>query len=450
MFLLWEMKVFAAAIAVLLSAFLWVRLSQNGETKFDGGDNTPGNSRITQSRRTSLPSPQEASSSLRHLREENPDSSYSYNSVAGMVSRLSDSDLKDWAREMGFQSSLGYDVWIRSAIYSEWARRDLDGLLAWLREPKPGVTMSDSTLQQVSFAIFEGSKPSDPVEALNHLNDLRLKIKGTHLIGGTGLQWAREAMYRTYADIAKLDHELAWKTFLAARESNFKYNSPFLTNDNLSGAVAGIFEGLPVNQMEKYANDWMSRFYDPDQDEASANEELGFQLLRAPNPTNNDLVPILSAWLQKSPDEALEWAAKISGEEKLLKNRIWQAHSSWAKSHPEEALSSLRSLSSPPAFAGALATGLLRGDPHLAPALMNVPANGFNHHDSLVGSITLNTMLEGSAQYPSTDRTNRPPDYQQRYESFKKAIELGEDLNDRQKSQLRESLERQFKEIISD
>lgn len=439
------MKIFAAVIAVLLSAFLWMQFSKSENS---GNENTPTNSRVTHSRRPSPLSPREASPSLRHLQGETSDSGRKYDSIVGIVSKLSDSDLRQWALDLGFQTSRGYDAWIRSAIYSEWARRDLDGVLSWLREPMPDVTMSDSTLQQISFAIFEGSKPTDPVAALDHLNSLRLKMKGGRLVGGTGLQWVKEALQRTYADMAKFDHEMAWKKFLAARESNFEYNSPFLGNDVLSGAVAGIFEGLPAHKMEEYADTWMEKYYNPDLDKAPVEKQLGFRILKAPNPINNDLIPILSAWIQKSPDAAREWSAKIPGDKIAVQNRVWQAHSAWAKQHPEQALASMQK-NNDPKHANAVAVGMLRGDAHLASAFTEIPAEGFTHFDAMMGSFTLNTMLEGSPQYPSVDQQNRPPDYQQRYESFSNAVQSGEVFSDREKSLLQESLDRQFRELIA-
>ena len=58
-------------------------------------------------------------------------------------------------------------------------------------------------------------------------------------------------------------------------------------------------------------------------------------------------------------------------------------------------------------------------------------------------------MLEGAAQYPDPNKTNRPPDYQARYDSYRTVIQSPGNFEEGIQKQLLDSLDRDFESALN-
>jgi len=389
-------------------------------------------------------SPQNVLGKISEIRNQTPDSSTSFASIQTLVGKLSDHDLQSLLREIGLGKTRGYDAWLRSALFAEWARRDLQAVVDYIRSPNKEGPTYDSSLQQVYFAIFRGSRPHDPEIALAHLQMLCSDYElGKY---GSGTNWIEHVHLNLFQELAQLDPNKAWDLLppSSAPDQKRTHKSVRLHRASLEGLFSGLAD---KNLIAQFADRWMETYHQPDADQPKTQVITTSFNGPVPHP-NEDAATISGIWLESDPAAALDWLySKASSEPSLTSDRTYRAFREWAYRNPEDALSALQS-NLYPEYSGSIATNLLRANPHLVPDLASIQNPSFSLHDAIVGSITLNAMHEGPAQYPEPNKNNRPPDYQARFDSYSSVIQSPGLFEERTQKQLFDSLDRNFESIL--
>ena len=395
-------------------------------------------------RRTRL-TPEGALSKISEIRALTPDSATSFASLQSLVGKLSDHDLQSLLREIGLGKTRGYDAWLRSALFAEWARRDLQAVVDYIRSPNKGGSTYDSSLQQAFFAIFRGSRPHDPEDALEHLHTLFAE----HELGrcGSGSNWIEHIHLNLFQELSQIDPKKAWALLPQPSSPDQKRTHKSVRLHRAS--LEGLFSGLANKDLiAQFADRWVETYFDSEAERPQI--RVNTSSFYDPIPYGNeDAATITSIWMNSDPAVALDWLySKASTEPSLASNRTYRAFSDWAYRNPQQALTALQSKLYPE-YSSTIATNLLRANPHLLPDLASIQNPTFGLHDAIVGSVTLNAMHEGAAQYPDPKKENRPPDYRARYDSYHAVILSPDNFEERIQQQLIDSLDRNFESILT-
>jgi hypothetical protein len=434
-------------VLLILSAIIYL-VSKNKQSS--SAQSSPESSITFRKNSTRLPrlTPQNALKKICELRAQTPDSSTTFASVQALVHKLSDDNLQSLLRDIGLAKTPGYDAWLRSALFPEWASRDLQAVVDYIRSPIKGGSTYDSSLQQAYFAIFQGSRPHEPEAALEHLHTLRSK----HELGkyGSGSNWIEHIHLNLFQELSKIDPGKAWE--LLPKPSTPDQARPIRSLQSIKihrAAIEGLFSGLPNNDLiSQFADRWIETYSTPN-DEVPNREFVISKFTEHIPKYNLDLTTIASIWMNSDPSAALAWLqSREPANPSLAKNGASRAFSDWAYCNPREALSTLQN-DRFPEYSGPIATNLLRANAHLAPDLGSIKSPSFSLHDAIVGSMPLNAMHEGPAQYPDPNKNNRPPDYQARFDSFSIAIQSPNIFNEKIRNQLLDSLDRNFESILN-
>ena len=431
-------------ILLILATMIYI-ISNDGQSSSESSSQSSITSGEESPRRTRL-TPESAFDKISEIRAQTPDSATSFASIQSLAGKLSDHDLQSLVREIGLGKTQGYDAWLRSALFAEWARRDLQAVVDYIRSPDKSGTTYDSALQQAYFAIFRGSRPHDPEAALEHLHTLCSK----HELGkyGSGSNWIEHIHLNLFQELSQLDPDKAWELLPPPSSPEEKRTHKSVKVHR--AALEGLFSGLTNKDLiAQFADRWMETYHQPDADSPKFQLTINTSSFYDPVPQSNaDATTITSIWMNSDPAAALDWLySKASSEPSLASNRTYRAFSDWAYRNPQQALTALQSKLYPE-YSTSIATNLLRANPHLLPDLSKIQNPTFSLHDAIAGSTTLNAMHEGAAQYPDPNKKNRPPDYQARYDSYRAVIQSPGIFEERLQQQLIDSLDRNFESTL--
>lgn len=395
-------------VMLVIAVFVAVRpSSENGD-----GDET-GNSPSKSTRSTPLPSAR-ASEALHHLLRKEPEPGDRFEEFEQLASSLNDAALLALIEQVGVEGDDGYRAWTRSALFAEWARRDLEAALAYLVEHRS----RNRAGQPVLYALFAGTRPTEPEAALKYLRSLhndprfRLEKGGTRSVATFNADWVKTAYRRIFTELSATNPEQAW-SYLPGRERE-ENEDPYLrstSESSYNAMVAGFFAGLPDAETTRA---YVERFGP------------------AGGPgTESTAIRIGAAWMEHDFNSALQWSPPMRNEPGVAEliggvrgNVVWY----WARRNPETALAALRA-NSLPDWNNDIANQVLRHNAHLAPELAEFLSTRTSGDErplariALHNAIGVNSRLNDRELFPEAGRFNRPPDYRARYESLQAALQ---------------------------
>ena len=404
---------------------------------------------------------------LRHLLAKVPETDILFDDFVLLAKALDQAQLVALLDEIGMVRRDGYHPWVRSALYAEWAGRDLEGALAHFGdnfENRRGI------LQQVSHAIYVGSRPEDPQAALAYLRSIpddprfRFELNGKRApIAQLGFPWVMHAYERVFEELAAHDAELAWME-LPRYDGGQDSDNLVSTNPSYHSMLRGFFHGMEDGPtIEHYV-----KRLGPVQ-----SERLG--------------IGIASAWMEHDLAAAQAWAPlqKSSLSVELLWGVKGNAARTWARGNPKQALQAIQD-NLLPEWTDQMADMVLVANPHLAgdlvaalgarpvgnsptletflnqvtegpaeltpPLTVTVPRRLDDPptiYGILLNSMRVSASLEEWDYFPEPGRENRPPDYRARYESYRAAITSSEVIPGEYRTTLLGTLDIAFREHLA-
>ncbi|MEM7393612.1 MAG: hypothetical protein AAF492_14800 [Verrucomicrobiota bacterium] len=362
-----------------------------------------------------------------------------YRDVVRMAAELTDTERVKRLDQIGFERNDGHLDWMRNALFSEWAKRDLDAALTYFKKHQRRISGG----QGVLYALFTGARPKDPEKALDLLRrwaeDPRFRpLKAPrYRMASDRAEWVQHAYQRLFAELAAIDPERAW-TNLPGREPDrpedaepLNHNAMASANYSYVSMVDGFFSGLSdTAAVRKY----LERFGPVG---GPGTEHLGIRIAKA--------------WMVHDIKAAQAWAPPARNDP-LVANMYPGVDSSaahrWAMEYPHEAVKAIRDHVLP-AWNLNMAEAALSADAHLAETLTPIllpPKAGLQpgSWSPLFTAYRANAELGGLDRFPEVGRKNRPGDYAARYQSFLQAIEqVG--YSDDTRLEIHERLNRAFK-----
>lgn len=427
----------ALPIVILLGALAvpLVVIGSKSNTE-DGGRAATTSKSPAKSEQPQALTAQQAVLGLRHLLAKKPETDLLFHDFVLLAKALEQADIVKLLDEVGRQKD-GYKPWTRMALYREWAHRDRDAALAHFlgKHSKRGW---GRTAHQAVYAIWSGSRPEDPREALNYLreipNDPQFHVEGAahpNYLTFSNTGWVKTAYERVFEELARVDAEIAWRELPTGEHarSNYSYVS----------MVRGFFRGLEDGAtIEKYLS----------QLKAARGEMMG--------------IGIASVWMNHDFAAALEWAPPQRTDSVgsvMIYGVKGNAVIAWARENPEAALEMIRE-NSVPEWRNQMAQAVVQGNPHLLDDLGRIYGEGLQTpdrnlealvqqasgdrngssrvtppisistgadsrpaiHDFIMSTLSDNARLQDVDYFPEPGITNRPPDYEARYASYHRAI----------------------------
>ena len=416
---------------LLIPAFVLLGVLAIPLGNFPTREKTPSDRHPAKSGRT-LPLPSsEAARGLRNLLATEPKHDIPFEDFGLLAASLDDATLVALLDEIGLVSEEGYLVWTRSALFTEWARRDHDAALDYLKGQRSRFHVRDSVL----YAIFCGSRPIEPEQALNYLRSLpedpryRMNNISSSPLAHSRAKWVTVAIERIFAKLAAEDPERAW-SFLPRRDGDHPIDES--SSGSYRAMVAGLFSGLPdAATVEKFV------------------ERI--------EPVGDGIsIQIAAAWMNHDIEAAMAWAPPqrmpVEGRSVAIGGVQGGAAWQWARANPQEALRAVRENSLHGIARGSMVRyHLLKGDAHLAPELTELLSTRLPHDDgrpqawyALRNAMPDSARLDDRDRFPEAGRNNRPPDYLARYQSFLAALEH-EIFPPEYRASLRATLDSSFK-----
>lgn len=387
--------------------------------------------------------PEESLQGLRHLLAKPPESEASFSDFVLLARALDEKSIGALLGEIGMRPSDGHRAWARSALYSEWARRDLNASLTHFRE---NFKNWRGIREQVPHALYVGSRPVDPWAALAYLRGLpddprfrfNFELNRTRApMIYRNADWVKKSFKRLFAELAAIDSERAWKE-LPGRGGKgqvpLNHNKLLTTNHAYESMVDGFFAGL---KDRKTFEQFVERF--------GPVGEPG---------TEPVAIAIAKNWMGHDIAAAQAWAPP-ERQDPFVANFTYgvegNAARAWARENPADALQAIRDKVLPK-WNHLMATSLLKGNPHLASELVALlgknrtalppPVIFLRGADGKPVKVTpainvppkegtppgvwyalKNSMrVEKRDAFPEPGRTNRILDHRARYESYRAAI----------------------------
>jgi hypothetical protein len=419
-----------------------------------------------------------AANKLRTFLPKQPNSKRKFDKFVRLARGLDDGGLTALVREVGLCDSSGYRPWIRSAIYAEWARRDLDAAFNYLvGNLRPG--WKTSPVNGALYAVFVGSRPKDPEAALGHLREL---LDGERFKKGprrhAGSDWARHAYRRVFAELAAKNPEQAWRQLPGRSqdgETNLDHWKVMYANPGYEDMVEGFFSDLKEQEtFLAFAGRWGN----------------------APTP-ETIAIRIAKSWFRFDPPAALKWALRFDNPPGVAARLIYgvsgNALLAWAYENPKAALKALRddsilawagidrkvALSVNPNFVviqstatkqaareayhaelfrewyHSLPTTIIKAQPALAAQIVE-----HLRHNPIEGAKTPRYFyplhncvrdvfqLEKNARFPEPGRANRPPDYTGRYKTLVGTIRAAS-FSEKDEALLLRNLKIQYEQLLN-
>ena len=396
-----------------------------------------------------LPLPSsEALRGLRHLSGKRTEAGIPFDDFTDLASSLSDEDLVALAEEIGLDRLDDYAEWTRAALFAEWAERDLEAALAFFNRKRSPLAGD----QGILYALYRGSRPDDPGEALAYLRSLhddprfRRSNEGRYPLAHHGADWVRTAYRRLFAELSAADPEVAFRQLPGqdpAPEEPLNHNRLSSSNHSYVEMLDGFFSGLPDSTAIEH---YIQRL--------GVTGEPGTEMIA---------IRIAAAWMARDFDAALAWARpqedlttfNPTGAAVLIGGVRENAVNHWARAHPEQALAAAQGGALPPARIIQVTSGALSGNPHLAPeiaAFLNSFPAELHAHPARAG-IFPSAMREtssnrGDDRFPEPGRTNVAPGYHARYQSFQAALQDPGFSPDR-RAQLQAVLDNHFRSALA-
>ena len=419
---------------------------------------------------------EEGAKGLRHLLKKTPEPNIPFSDFVMLARPLDETSLVTLLGEIGMRRSDGYRAWTRSALYAEWARRDLDSALDHYRRTFKNYR---GIREQVAHALYVGSRPKDPWAALAYLrtipNDPRFQFnfevnKRKAPMVYTNADWVEESYKRLFKELATLDAERAWKELPGRAGSNKKplnQNKLLNTHYPYDGMVDGFFSGLKDRQVFE---NFVQRF--------GPVGEPG---------TEPIAIVIAKEWMRHDIAAAQAWAPPQRpinplGAAVLINGVDGNAAIYWARENPKAALEAIRN-NVLPKWNFAMAEALLEGDPSLAGELVAVvdedrmtpPATKMFHSMGPEGklvevtppivvppkkktppgvwyilrnSMRENAELQDRDAFPEPGRSNRLLDHRARYDSYRAAI-ASKVFSEEERTNLRAHLDALFDKFLN-
>lgn len=145
------------------------------------------------------------SQQLQELRTLRGDTNMSFAAVSGLAGRLERDALPTLAREIGTGRTDGMSGWVRAAVFAEWGKRDFMAAMHQLWKS----AHLDSGHNQALYAVFRGSRPSEPAEALLHLQ--RMFKDHSSAVGAFTRGWAKRALREVFSEMTTTQPEKTWQ-----------------------------------------------------------------------------------------------------------------------------------------------------------------------------------------------------------------------------------------------
>lgn len=404
---------------------------------------------------------------LRHLLAKTPETDVPFEDFVLLAKALEQEKLVELLDEIGVQKD-GYKPWTRMALYREWAGRDRDTALTHFlaKHEKRGW---GARAQQVVYAIWSGSRPEDPLEALRYLrgipHDANFEVEGAankNYRTSSTTDWMKTAYERVFTELAAVDAELAWSEIPGHGHDREAGRREAGKNAAYPSMLRGFFRGLQdaptIAKFVKRLGEVRS-------------ETLG--------------IGIASAWMNHDLEAAQDWAPGQRNtplEAVLIYGVKGNAAIEWAREHPEAALEVMRS-NTLPRWRHQMAEAVLRSNPHLVEevsALFGGNPQAVNRdlerllekaardsgasietspitiseraesppaiYQLILSTLSDNSRLQTTDSFPEPGWTNRPPDYRARYDSYRLAIRTLE--SERHRARLMKILEETFRGFL--
>lgn len=405
-----------------------------------------------------VPTPEAAAKRLRELILHRGASDLTFKQVSQMAGRLSDKQVAAIGREVGVGRTDGMRGWVRSAVLAEWGGRDFKAAMTHLS----GDAQLDSGHQQALYAVFRGSRPAEPEQALLHLP--RMFREYPSAVGAFTRIWAMHDLRELFSEMAAKEPEQTWQLLtadkpkgpeaeaLAFLSSKFS-RKPLSSVDAKSIAMEGFWRGLRDPTIKMYAGRFRQVWNAPKV--VSATREFRKQMgahvssfnWNPPSTEESIGREAAVAMARFDPQAAVDWVGKSGPNADIEKDgRINWLLTEWAWRNPARALAELKK-GPYGKRQQEISTGILRGDASLAPELVRLPGHGGSLSFVLGNSFPAAATLMEYDMYPVPGRGDVLPSHQVRYDAFKEAIRII-GLPGQQLKQLNRSLNGAFRYTV--
>lgn len=404
-------------------------------------------------------SPEIANRQLWQLKEHHGDSELSFGAVTELATRLNEEQLVAIAKSVGVGRTHGMRGWVRAAVLAEWGKRDFKAAMTHLSE----VSEFDSGHQQALYAVFRGSRPTDPNRALEHLR--RMFTEYPSAVGAFTRIWTKHSLKEVFAEMATQQPERTWKTLtkedangLERKSLNFfskKFSRhPLRTIDSKWIAMAGFFSGLKnLEEVETYAAEFKKMWNAPKvvADLKTFNKQFerftGSMSWTPPPPQEGVARAVAVSMARFDLDVGLDWIVSSGpGTEAYKKRRAGGLFDDWAWWNPNQALAVLRT-GKYPRWQENIATVLMRGDAGLAPEVVRLFGKSGWIDQALSGAFPAAATMMVYDMYPSPGEDPVLPSHQARYDSFREAIGAAQ-LKEKELSEVTRSLNGAFRHTV--
>lgn len=388
--------------------------------------------------RRGMISPTEAMRKLRELHGLGK-ANTSFDQIEEFSRRLSDEDLQKMIDLVGMTELEGVQGWLRSALWTEWARRDHEAALAALQEAGKFDLSAKDASHQVFYSVYRGWALSDLDGAYEALRRWMLNNdRGGQRFHHFGMD--RWGPYAALQEIMKMrsdrDPERTWQELV---------NVP-----NEGAALKGFFNGLTGGEVAEYVTRWQREHWDT----AGAREafrwhkdgflgpsDSGLYFVLIPREESNAMI-VGPALAQHDLESAVEWLSNNGpGGAATRENRVAAMMRHWASANPEGALSVIDDPRYAK-YAAAIGHGGIEGNPALASAAVEAMGPEGARTPLEIANIVASRSPE--IHFPAPGRNNLQPDQEAHYEALLEAVLAG-GFEGREEAELLGNVHRAFK-----
>lgn len=332
----------------------------------------------------------------------------SFDEIENLAGLLGDDDLRKLIELVGRTEVEGVQGWLRTALWTEWARRDPVAARDALSKVDPFDLSAMVAVHQIHYAVYRGWALKDLDAAYDALTGWIKKH------GQRGQHWADLGMQEIMRMRAERDPEKTWREVAGSPSGG--------------AAMKGFFRGLDGGEVAEYVARWQRETWDSD---ASRKAFARYYSSSPASPNGFIVIPdeefkamiVGPALAQHDLDGAIAWLRSDGpGDANYRESRVAGMLRLWAQANPELALS----LINHPNYAqhaGVIGHGVMSGNPALASEAVAAMGPEAARVPFQTGHLVAARSPE--IHFPIPGENNLIPDTEAHYEALLDAVQTG-------------------------
>ena len=392
---------------------------------------------------------------LRQIIMAGPAEAPRFAAVEKLVTRLSEAELAALRAESAQARADSLGGWVRCAVHAELARRDPETALEWLTSSLDLSDYDGWGYRQIWFSTFRGWAERDPVAALAGLGKYASSCNRTgrvmlpseigdhddyiHFISRDDT-WRLQAAAEIFAQHARVDPEVAWAA--VPEEVNI--------TGQRDAALEGFFRGLQGgDDVRVFVARWGVGLHAVELflESAIAGGAMGPRISNPGARPRRETITVQAALSLEAvqPGAGREWFRGANSGGITVEQRAQAAFfDGFARGSPERALAVLED----DTLAGSTLLGaFLRHHPDRAAEAFALVDDPNERYEETLSAISNAAFLRLEDLFPAPGRSNRLPDWHQRYEDLLLVVDAG-GFDPEQEANLVRLVSEQFAPVI--